>query len=290
MSVYGTIGVGFSNWLTKKKDLITQQEVGRSGVPGNWTTEIVIPAGIGAYYSFGDKINLGLEWTLRAVNSDKLDATVGGFRYDMYSLFSVNVTYNFNKRSQKGLSTAIAGQKKGATPVQFRPPLRDPLEKPWFNPPPRDLVKPASVPQTAKDSLIHDSTLVNSPDSTDASHRVDDIAITDGYGSSENPAAIDPDQLAPIVPGITYRVQIFAFRSDHFPADTIRKKFNITQPVYKEFSEGWYRYTVGTFKTLQSASGMMATFRNLNGIPDAFVARYKDGIRYPVRIKKKYVK
>ncbi|MEI6456729.1 MAG: hypothetical protein WCO93_10620, partial [bacterium] len=113
--IYGTLGAGLSNWYTKVKDLQTHEVIGGSGYPSNWTTELVIPAGLGAYVNLGDKVNLGLEWTLRALNSDKLDGTVGGYPYDMYTFLSFNVTYNFNKPHSGKLAPARYSTPRGVS-------------------------------------------------------------------------------------------------------------------------------------------------------------------------------
>ncbi|MCK9220179.1 MAG: SPOR domain-containing protein [Bacteroidales bacterium] len=258
--IYGTLGVGFSNWITKKKDLLTNKQIGGSGSEGNWTTEVVIPAGLGAYVNIGDKVNLGIEWTVRGVNSDKLDATEGGFKYDMYSLLALTLTYNFNKPNLGNLSAANVGRTSGPIPSQFQPPAPKPIQKPENGPTPR-----LHFPQ--RDSVTAKEVPLPPPDSSDFPEATVDSAWMDG----------------PVQPGISYRVQIFAFRSNTFSATDIRKKFKLKQTVYKEFSEGWYRYTLGSFKSLKAAQSLQRQVKSQKGIHDAFVARYKDGKRIPTR-------
>ncbi|MCX6284144.1 MAG: hypothetical protein NTW31_07925 [Bacteroidetes bacterium] len=77
--VYGTIGAGAVNWITKKKDITTDAIIATDGSWEKINPHIVIPAGLGAYFSIKDKVNLGLEWTVRSLAIDRLDATVGGF-------------------------------------------------------------------------------------------------------------------------------------------------------------------------------------------------------------------
>ena len=270
--IYGTVGIGFSNWNTKKKDLITSEQIGGSGSPSNWTTEVVIPAGLGAYFTIADKVNLGLEWTLRAVNSDKLDTTVGGFQYDMYSLLSFNVTYNFNKRAQKKV-TSTPGMANPAEPAQFQPPVRDPMTKPQKDTTSMEPAQVAVALNFPAEDTIHEKNLITTFDSLQAIAEVADTGILSG----EN---------GPLIPGISYRVQVYAYKSNIYPAESIRRKFNLSQVVYKEFSEGWFRYTLGSFKTLKAAQSLMYKLRSGNGIHDAFVARYKDGFRFPVPARK----
>jgi hypothetical protein len=258
--VYGTVGAGLSNWITKKKDLQTHEQIGGSGSESNWTTELVLPAGLGAYYSIADKVNLGLEWTLRALNSDKLDATVGGYPYDMYSNLVFNVTYNFNKRD--------AGKPKSSQNQRVVPP-----------PPPKHaqaVFKATDPPQqrpNLKPPVRPDTTLQLTSKPKPAEPKIDTIPEDPDWTPSG-------DEAAPVEKGITYRVQVFAFRSNDYPAEAIRARFRIKQPVWKEYTEGWFRYTVGSFRSLKAARQSMNQFR-AHGISDAFVARYKNGHRIP---------
>jgi hypothetical protein len=88
------------------------------------------------------------------------------------------------------------------------------------------------------------------------------------------------DEPVPSQPGLTYRVQVFAFAIDQYSAESIKAKYKLNQPVYKEFSEGWYRYTVGPYKSFKEAKTSMYRLRN-HGVKSAFVARYNNGIRTP---------
>jgi len=264
---YGTVGAGLSNWITKVKDLQTKQQIGGSGTASNWTTEVVVPAGLGAYYSFADKVNLGIEWTLRGVGSDKLDATVGGFQYDMYSLFSLNLTYNFNKRNPGTFKPA-----QRTNPIAPQP-ARMQLPEPKSGPEDQQVQTPIIFPPEKPDSL-NTRKEINPDEKT-------------GEQLTEEPLApiIDSPEAAPVVPGLSFRVQVFAFSTDEYSAEAIRKRFKITQPVWKEFSDGWYRYTVGSFKTLKAADSFRQQLRAQKKIMDAFVARYKDGVRITIHAK-----
>lgn len=99
-SVYGFLGIGIANWETEKKDLITDALIARNGYDkagGTFkrTNETVVPAGLGINYRLTDNWDINLEGSLRPVNNDILDATEGGFDYDIYSYNSLGVTYKF---------------------------------------------------------------------------------------------------------------------------------------------------------------------------------------------------
>lgn len=273
--IYGTVGLGMTFWHTKKYDLVTHAKIGEAGKAfPDWTKEAVIPAGLGAYYNIGDKVNLGLEWTLRGLNSDRLDATEGGFQYDMYSLLSVNLTYNFNKPNPGKLNVPNMGKNMGPVPSAPAFPIT---------------IKPTPKPKS--DELYQQRPSLQSPGKKDTLHlrKRDEKKVVDSTRMLESESglsiAYEDIQAGPVVPGLSYRVQIYAFKADEYTADNIRAKFRIRNPVYKEYTEGWYRYTAGSFKTLKAARAYLGELKTKNKVRDAFVARYKDGIRIPTHPK-----
>jgi len=257
--IYGTVGAGLSNWITKKKDLTTHATIGGSGSASNWTTEIVVPAGLGAYYSIADKVNLGLEWTLRGLNSDKLDATVGGFPYDMYSFLSLTLTYNFNKRNSGKLKSAQYSAPPGTLlpkpPVSEIPPAakeKTEVEKPAIQPPPA--VKPLKEPTPAVQKY-----LVNPPATKD----------TSSFRNTEVFAE-----------GTTYRVQVFASHDPAHTSESIQKNLKLPMKVGKEFSEDWYRFTIGPFNSWKGAEILLKKLK-ARGLRGVFIAKYVNGVRVP---------
>ncbi|MCX6284145.1 MAG: SPOR domain-containing protein [Bacteroidetes bacterium] len=81
------------------------------------------------------------------------------------------------------------------------------------------------------------------------------------------------------VKGISYRVQVFAFKEDTYSAEQIREKLKLSQTVSKEYSGGWHRYTIGSFTDLAEAKKLMSELRTSKEIPDAFIAKYINGKR-----------
>lgn len=256
--LYGTIGVGMTYWHTRKYDLITHAQIGEAGQNfPDWTKEGSIPAGLGAYYNIGDKLNLGLEWSIKGINTDLLDATKGGFEYDMTSYLSVNVTYNFNKSNPATLKTPNAGKNMGP-----QPPRPDLPEAPKPEPKKENLVP---RPEVARPVII--DTLPQRP------------LVQPSANAAASADSLSETQSGPIQNGLSFRVQIYAFRTDEYDPETIRERFSLTQPVYKEYTGGWYRYTVGSFTTLKAAQALQRQLKTEKGIKDAFVARYEDGVR-----------
>ncbi len=288
--IYGTLGVGLSNWKTQLYDLATRQQIGGSGSKGNWTTEGLLTGGLGAWVNIADKVNLGVEWTVRGVNSDKMDATTGGFPYDVYSLLSLNITYNFNKRNPGSFKPAQQKKQLGPQPPKPQPeaPAKVSSQEPrskldMYDPsllgPPvakRDSLlgkKQTKYPATPADSLTPFEKLMQGES---AVLQTEDDLTHDAGGPKEK--------------GITYRIQVFAYHEDTFTAEAIRERFGIDRPVWKEYSGGWYRYTTGSLRTLAEANVLLAEIKQQFGIHDAFIAKYLDGYRVPVKAKKTALK
>jgi len=264
--IYGTLGAGMSNWITKKKQLYTHDLVARSGSESNWTTEWVIPAGLGAYFNIADKVNLGLEYTLHAVNSDKLDVTVGGYPYDMYSYLSLNLVYNFNRRNPVDLKAVEASM----------PPVM--LPKPSY---------PKPEPAT-KDTLPSDS--LHAVAQKPSGLALLPIAPADSAGTmvTDSLATEETDPakrtIVPYVhPGVEadifYRIQIFSSKTGQHTPASLKAHFKLSQPVTEEYSEGYHRYYVGEFESEEEAKQFVKSLRMKPGLSGAFVVKYINGQR-----------
>ncbi|MFC2101499.1 SPOR domain-containing protein [Bacteroidota bacterium] len=242
--IYGTVGVGMSNWITKKTDLVTGKSLGGNGSAKNWTSEWTIPAGLGAYFNIHDKVNLGFEWTLHGVNSDKLDATVGGFQYDLYSYLSLNVVFNFNRRNPVNLEAVNATM------------------------PAVVLAKPPPPPEGASDGptpAIDDNNLQGQEAALSARQ----------LQMMADSLALDSLKKADLY----YRVQIFSSSTGKRSASNIQAYFKLSQPVTKEFSEGYYRYYIGEFESEAEAKQVALSLRSKPGLKGAFVVKYINGKR-----------
>jgi hypothetical protein len=89
------------------------------------------------------------------------------------------------------------------------------------------------------------------------------------------PMTVSPDA------NYTYKVQIFAFSDHIYAPETIRQRYHIPMPVSREYSDGFYRFTVGSTKNLEEARQIKNRMIEA-GIHDAFIVAYnEDGERMP---------
>ncbi len=266
--IYGTLGAGYTSWDTQRKNLVTH-DIDTAGIGSYAKSGVAVMGGIGAWYSFGDKVNLGIEWTLHGVNSDYMDGTRAGFQYDAYSMAALTLTYNFNRRNPAKLQQANPGKPLGPMPGK---------------PVPLPVIKPATKTQTASLSpgkLPELPTPLGFPVRDTVKPTLPELPVADTLVYSQaasDTGNVENDEPGPVQQGLTFRVQVFAFKTDVYTAADIRAKLKLQQAVYKEFTDEWYRYTTGSFTTISAATNLMNQLRR-QGIKTAFVVRYNNGLR-----------
>lgn len=82
--------------------------------------------------------------------------------------------------------------------------------------------------------------------------------------------------------GVYYRVQIAA---GHKPIDIKRyfTRYNIKYDIRTEKHDGWYKYSIGSFKEYKEARDFRIFIWNTSKINDAFVTAYNNGTRITVQ-------
>lgn len=81
--------------------------------------------------------------------------------------------------------------------------------------------------------------------------------------------------------GLVYRIQIMAKHEKRANMQQLANYYNITDNIFENYHDGWYRYSVGSFTNYNDASNYCRVIKN-KGITDAFVVVYKNGVRIPL--------
>ena len=101
----------------------------------------------------------------------------------------------------------------------------------------------------------------------------------------EAPAVIDKTetagniQKARAVQGVEFRIQCGAFRDNRQAPSELAAKYRITELIQEEYIDGWYKYTVGSFRTYEEAGKFRDAFIKRTKILAAFIVAYRDGKR-----------
>jgi len=105
-SFYTYAGIGMMDYRVNKYNISNNQVVSSFGYNNGSiydannnkikaTTETVFPLGIGVDYMLSYNVSMNLDYSRRIVNNDKVDATIGKAKHDMFDYISVGITYHF---------------------------------------------------------------------------------------------------------------------------------------------------------------------------------------------------
>jgi hypothetical protein len=97
--VYGTAGLGYAVWFSKLLNVV--YNVDSIQVNTFVNSSVVFPIGIGAIYNINKKLQVHVEWTFRTFFSDKLDNTIGGYRFDVVDYLAFGVSLNLGGKKEK---------------------------------------------------------------------------------------------------------------------------------------------------------------------------------------------
>jgi len=89
---------------------------------------------------------------------------------------------------------------------------------------------------------------------------------------------VEVEEKPAAVPDLEFRVQIRASYGKPVSREEL-DKFGIPDDIQEEFTDGWYRYTVGSFDNLDDATDYRDLMRTSYGVYDAFVVAYLKGNR-----------
>lgn len=105
LNIYGIAGIGMTQYRSLLKRITDNKIIGNSayksvvaGTGEEWETEGIIPLGLGISFKIDRRFEITGENQWYMVNSDRVDAQVGGYKYDILTYTSLGLTYKFNLR------------------------------------------------------------------------------------------------------------------------------------------------------------------------------------------------
>ncbi len=265
-NIYLTLGIGITNYNTEVKDLTTKQVIQKVGYGngksfGGRTLEGIATVGLGLDFRLDDKWSLTLESANRIMNSDAMDGRISGFKYDIYNYTSAGIAFKFSRSNKvKNTEGYSYFKKKDKSSEQDEKDYQ--YSKP-IEPPQIDLLNVAPVTAAMPVSPpIQEVTVVQEPVEIILVNPQPDVNKTEtNYG-------------------LEYRVQISAKYDRVISIQHLSNLYNIPASEIKENTyNGYFIYTVGSFRTYEEARERRNQLRSYNGISDSFVVAFRNGQR-----------
>lgn len=256
---YVIFGIGLTNYNSELMELSTKKTIrkvgyGNGGGLGGRTIEGILIGGLGMKFRLSDQWSVALESANRGMNSDLLDGSEGGFKYDVYNVSSVGITYKFGQRTR---------EKKSEEFNYFESGKKTPSEREYDDQP----VQPAEI-----DMLFIAPPVLSQPVEPQKKEIREQVVVEEVI---EQPVPVKE-----ISKGLEYRVQIRAKYGNAISIQKLSDTYNLPSAQIKQnLHNGFYIYTVGSFSNYESAREKRNELRSQNGIVDAFVVAFKDGQR-----------
>ncbi len=235
--------------------------------------ELTIPFGLGINFKISERFDLGIESGFRYTSSNRLDGRpILGSDRDMYNYTRVGITFRLGPNTNS---------MDWAPPSQVMYPgdvaRMDELERRLDT-----LALDVDDLQEAHDKDMEDI-MVRLDNMSDRKAEImqrtvqlfaaiDDVSHEFYRLQGEVESLKEgPDQF--------YSVQVMALKEE-MAVDKARKHLGITHEVEVYHINGWYKYISGQYGNLEDAILHMQRIWG-QGVRDAFVVKYKDGILYP---------
>lgn len=269
VNVYILLGLGLCNYNTELMDMTTKASIRKvgfgngKGIQGR-TLEGVFIGGLGLDFRLSDRLSIRLESADRIMNSDMLDASVGGFKYDVYNYSSLGISYKF------GYSKRIRGS-KSSLPYERSSDSQDEISEFTYDTP---LIPDKKLDVLVIEPIIYPSERQAAPTT---------IKSAEEEVNREWPVAPVEEVLEAVQqPSVAfeYSVQILAKYGTRIALSKLSNTYNIPLKELREsMHNGYYIYCIGSFTSYEAAAAKRNQLRTNNGITDAFVVAFKNGQR-----------
>lgn len=267
------IGLGYLLWDSKLY-YDTPLADGTDLMGENSSGAISIPGALNIEYLITKNLSIGVTGNIFVVNSDDVDAKVGGIKMDMINYNSLGIVYRFSSK-----------RKASRKSVKYRldPSLYEPIEKDK----PEEVVEETITENEVKEEELPVETAVVSKElgkAEDKETKTEELVVVEKpkvfkiNHELEN-EAIEKETWASkednIWEGISFSVQVAATKTP-WDLEDLQEELGLTSRVYERHEGSWYRYSVGNFNKMWRAKELRNTVRSLSGIEDAFIVVYRD--------------
>ena len=80
-------------------------------------------------------------------------------------------------------------------------------------------------------------------------------------------------------PNVEFKVQVRAAYKAKIPLQRLANKYHLRDEIQEDYVGNWYRYSIGSFETLEEAKEYRSGIMKDHGVRDAFVVVFVDGVR-----------
>ncbi len=254
LSMYATLGIGYSLWKTRLLNRITGITVYSGTTIGTYkykTQAVSIPAGLGLDYKINQKWSVHLGGQFTTVMSDDVDIWHDGFKYDQLFYTQVGITYHINRTWGKNLLGKTSKKKDKECCEKKK------VKKPYI--PLYDYMVITPVKK---------ETQVNTPKTVEL------LPIKKQKPVSHKNTFIPKKKSSEV----DFRIQILATSKRMNNPNILVSRYHLPYSVEESLQNGLYRYTVGHFSNYRQAVAEANRIQSL-GIRDAFVTVYRNGLR-----------
>ncbi len=233
--------------------------------------ELAVPFGLGINFKVAERLDIGIETGFRYTSSDRLDAMeVPGSRKDMYNFTSVGLTFRFgrNTNSKDWASPQQAMFPGDLARVEQLAARAEQLE---------DDIQAVKEAHEADMDILRKELEGLVEKQTDLGTRTAHLfgAIDD---LTEHVFKLET-QMQEVEPEVFYSVQVMALREDLSVAEA-QSYLRINKNLERFHINGWYKFISGRYHNLEDAILQMQRIWG-QGVKDAFVVKYEDGILRP---------
>ncbi len=283
MNFYATIGAGVLLHETELLDTQTGAVIrwpyqGREGVSQRDThSAFVVPFGLGLNFKVSERLDIGIESTLGYAFTDELDArVVDGSRKDMYNYTSVGLTFRLGRNTHsKDWMPAYVAMYPGDQ-HQFNE-LNDQVAsaKTAINATDESLGSEMQTVAEEVKALSDQQAELNrrnaqiSGSLEDLGERLLMLETTFNEETAEKTELLES----------FYSVQLMAHKQD-ISIEEARAFLKIDFEIEKLHTDGWYKFYSGRYQNLEEAKLHMTKVWE-QGVKDAFIVEYKNGILTP---------